>query len=145
MIAFRSGWRALQAVPVSARIESVAKTLAHKMTSDKVAQLMDSRLDPSDLQARGVLFHDASVAPGLQAVSMQLERQLHKSNLFHALNNRMPIEELQMRGILAVEDSDLESEDNGVFDDFEEEDDFDGLHYSQEFDKDAEYEVRQRM
>ncbi len=81
----------------SSRIAAVQKQLRMQMTADRIAQLLDTRARVSDLHP-GVL-RDVGVAPRLQGVYHELERNIKRSQLLRALASRKTRDELIERGI----------------------------------------------
>lgn len=93
---------------VAPSLQRVQRKLARSLTENKVAHLLEQRAPREELERAGVLprtgvsgagAEGVGVAPALQGVQRTLERQLTRSNLFHALTGRPQIDELYERGI----------------------------------------------
>jgi hypothetical protein len=84
--------------PISSRLVGVQKQLQHNMTTDRVGHLLEQRSDIDNLQQNNIL-KNIRVAPSLQGTQKNLELNLAKSNLYHALKHRPTRYELQNRGV----------------------------------------------
>jgi hypothetical protein len=72
--------------------------LQHAITRDHVGHLLDQRPELDDLRAAGIAT--SNVAPRLQGVQRQLERNMTQNKLAHLLEQRIDASELQKAGVL---------------------------------------------